>query len=155
MTDLPELLAQSLEDRSIEAAVLCLEGCGTTIIDDPAVMRRAGAFITGRDTTVPNEETVLIVGEDNVLDPVTAKVDNVEGLCAVYDSGVHRAAATVGSLKEAQMMRDMFGSDLLIIGIFDSVSEQERSDSEGLLDVIASPDAEAVTQAGERFANNS
>ena len=41
MTDIPELLAQSLEDRSIEAAVLCLKGCGTSIINDPAVMRMA------------------------------------------------------------------------------------------------------------------
>ncbi len=152
MTDIPELLAQSLEDRSIEAAVVCLKGCGTSVINDPAVIRRTGSFITGADKTEPDTETISVVGDDNVMDPETAKVDNVEGLCVVYDSGVHRAATTTGSLKEAQMMRDMFGSDLLIIGVFDSFSEQERKDSEGLLDVLLTPsDAESLSHMGEEF----
>ena len=154
MTDIPELLAQSLEDRSIEAAVLCLKGCGTSIINDPAVMRKTGSFITGADCTVPDEEAVSVVGDDNVMDPETAKVNNVEGLCVAYDSGVHRAAATTGSIKEAQMMRDMFGSDLLIIGVFDSFSEQDRKDSEGLLDILLTPsDAEPLSHSGEAFLN--
>ena len=88
------------------------------------------------------------------MDPETAKVDNVEGLCVAYDSGVHRVAATTGSIKEAQMMRDMFGSDLLIIGVFDSFSEQDRKDSEGLLDILLTPsDAEPLSHSGEAFIN--
>jgi hypothetical protein len=153
MTDVPELLARSLEDRSIEAAVLCIEGCGTSIINDPAVMRRAGPFITGSDRIVPDEGIVSIVGDDNVLDPETGKVDNVEGLCVVYDSGIHRAAATTGSLKEAQMMRDMFGSDLLIIGYLDSFPERDRGDSKGLLDVVVSGGAVALSPLGEDLLN--
>ena len=154
MTDVPELLARSLENRSIEAVVLCLEGCGTSVINDPAVMRMAGPFISGKDRAVPDEETISIVGDDNILDPETAKVDNVEGLCVIYDDGVHRAAATTGSLKEAQMMRDMFGSDLLIIGIFDSFSEQDRKDSVGLLDILISSEIEVLSQSGRAFVNN-
>ena len=154
MTDVPELLARSLENRSIEAVVLCLEGCGTSVINDPAVMRMAGPFISGKVRAVPDEETISIVGDDNILDPETAKVDNVEGLCVIYDDGVHRAAATTGSLKEAQMMRDMFGSDLLIIGIFDSFSEQDRKDSVGLLDILISSEIEVLSQSGRAFVNN-
>lgn len=154
MTDVPELLARSLEDRSIEAVVLCLEGCGTSIINDPAVMRAAGPFISGKEKTVPDEEIISIVGDDNVLDPETGKVDNVEGLCVLYDSGIHRAAATTGSLKEAQMMRDMFGSDLLIIGVFDSLSEEDRKDSAGLLDILISSDTEILSQLGRAFIDN-
>jgi hypothetical protein len=154
MIDVPELLAKSLEDRSIEAAVLCIEGCGTSIINDPAVIRRAGAFISGADNTVPDIEIISIVGDDNILDPETGKVDNVEGLCVVYDNGIHMAAASTGSLKEAQMMRDMFGSDLLVIGFFKEFSDKDRTDSEGLLDILVTDaGAEAVSQLGRGFSN--
>ena len=154
MTDVPETLAKLLEDRTIEAAVLCIEGCGTSIINDPSVMRRAGKLISGSEQTEPNPENIAMVGEDNVLDPENGKVDNVEGLCVVYDNGIHSAAASTGSLKEAQMMRDMFGSDLLIIGVFDSFSEEDRSDAKGLIDILlCGPDAEALSQLGEASLN--
>ena len=150
MTDVPEILAKMLDDRSIEAAVLCIEGCGTSIITDPSIMRRVGKLISGSDKTGPNQETISIIGDDNILDPEECKVDNVEGLCVVYDNGIHSAAASTGSLKEAQMMRDMFGSDLLIIGVFKEFSEKDRSDAKGLLDIVMSDSGtEAFSQLGE------
>ena len=150
MTDVPEILAKMLEDRSIEAAVMCIEGCGTSIITDPSIMRRVGKLISGSDKTEPDQETISIIGDDNILDPENCKVDNVEGLCVVYDNGIHSAAASTGSLKEAQMMRDMFGSDLLIIGVFKEFSEKDRSDAKGLLDIVLSDsDTEALSHLGE------
>ena len=149
MTDVPEILAKMLEDRSIEAAVMCIEGCGTSIITDPSIMRRIGKLISGSDKTEPDQETISIIGDDNILDPENCKVDNVEGLCVVYDNGIHSAAASTGSLKEAQMMRDMFGSDLLIIGVFKGFSEKDRSDAKGLLDIVLSDsDTEALSHLG-------
>ena len=154
MTDVPEILAKMLDDRSIEAAVLCIEGCGTSIITDPSIMRRVGKLISGSDKTEPDQETISIIGDDNNLDPENCKVDNVEGLCVVYDNGIHSAAASTGSLKEAQMMRDMFGSDLLIIGAFKEFSEKDRSDAKGLLDVVLSDSGtEALSHLGELSLN--
>jgi len=154
MTDVPEILAKMLDDRSIEAAVLCIEGCGTSIITDPSIMRRVGKLISGSDKTEPDQETISIIGDDNILDPENCKVDNVEGLCVVYDNGIHSAAASTGSLKEAQMMRDMFGSDLLIIGAFKEFSEKDRSDAKGLLDVVLSDSGtEALSHLGELSLN--
>jgi len=155
MTDVPAILKKALEDRTIEATVLCIEGCGTSIIDDPSVMERVGNLISGAAETAPNSSNISIIGDDNVLDPETGKVDNVEGLCVIYDSGIHRAAASTGSLKEAQMMRDMFGTDLLIIGVFDSFSDKDREDSKDLLDIVMTKDgAEILSHFGEQFANN-
>ena len=154
MTDVPEILAKMLDDRSIEAAVLCIEGCGTSIITDPSIMRRVGKLISGSDKTEPDQETISIIGDDNILDPENCKMDNVEGLCVVYDNGIHSAVASTGSLKEAQMMRDMFGSDLLIIGVFKEFSEKDRSDAKGLLDVVLSDSGtEALSHLGELSLN--
>ncbi|MBQ7621130.1 MAG: hypothetical protein IJV02_01790, partial [Candidatus Methanomethylophilaceae archaeon] len=53
----------------------------------------------------------------------------------VYDHGMHDAVVTTGSLNDAQVMRDMFGSDLCIVGIFDDAPDGIRAHD--LLDIIS------------------
>jgi len=139
MTDvkLTDLLSSALEDRRIEAAVVCVRGCGTSVITDPGVMKGLDGCIIGSESTEPDASMIGRVGEDDVLDPSKAHVDQVEGLCVVYDNGVHRVAGTTGSVKEAQMMRDMFGSDLYVIGVFEELSNEDSERARELMDIIS------------------
>ena len=154
MTDasITDLLAHALEEKIIESSVVCVEGCGTSVIADPSLVRKLSGKITGSDSAEPAQDVIDIIGEDNILDPETAKVDNIEGVCVVYDSGIHRAAVTTGSLNDAQIMRDMFGSDLCIIGVFDDAPDEIRAHE--LLDIIfvKGSAAEFVTDLGRSLA---
>ena len=154
MTDasVTDLLAHALEERTVESCVVCAEGCGTSVIADPSLMRKLSNRITGSDSAEPSADVIDIVGEDNILDPETAKVDNIEGVCVVYDSGLHKVAVTTGSLNDAQVMRDMFGSDLCILGIFDDAPDGIRARE--LLDIIFMKDSatEFVTDLGRSLA---
>jgi len=152
MNDVPRIIGNALKERIVEVAVVCLDGCGTSIISDPSVMERVGDRIIGTDSASIDQDIIDAVGADNVLDPDTAQVDNVEGVCVAYDNGIHKAAVTTGSLKEAQMMRDMFGSDLVIIGVFDKLTPEEAADADYLLDIcIDGSETRYVTDAGKRL----
>ncbi|WII08221.1 DUF2099 family protein [Methanomassiliicoccales archaeon LGM-RCC1] len=131
-TDVPAILSKSLEEKRIEVAIVCLEGSGTSVVTDPSIMKEIGPRIIGSESTEPDKQIIDIVGEDNVLDPETAKVDQIEGVCVAYDNGMHRVAVTTHSDKDAQMMRDMFGSDLCIIGILQESTDRARE----LMDII-------------------
>jgi len=148
----PQLLAATLNDRRSEVIVACLEGCGTAIINDSELILRIGDRITGSDKTQPDQETIDAVGQDNILDPEIAKVDNVEGVCVAYDNGVHSVTVTTGSVSEAQMMRDMFGSDLCIIGIFKELPESDAERARELMDILSvGSETEFVTPFGEKM----
>jgi hypothetical protein len=136
MDDIPQILSKALEDRAVEVVVACIEGCGTSIISDPSLLTKVGGKISGSDSASPDVETISAVGSDNILDPETAKVDNIEGVCVAYDNGIHKVAATTGSLTDAQVMRDMFGSDLIIVGIFDGLSDGDRDRAIELSDIV-------------------
>ena len=132
-----DILCPALGDRSIEVAVVCIEGCGTSVISDPSLLKSIDGKITGASETEVSAETIQIVGEDNILDSETAKVDNIEGVCVAYDNGIHRVAVTTGSVDDSQVMRDMFGSDLLIIGLFGSeLSGKDAERAASLFDII-------------------
>jgi hypothetical protein len=144
------MLAKALDDRTIEVAVVCLEGCGTSLISDPSLMRDVGTFIIGSSETAPNQDIISKVDPENILNPEDAKVDNIEGVCVAYDNGVHRVAVTTGSVEDAQMMRDMFGSDLYVIGILDGLQEKDEERARELMDIIVKDDSiEFVTEFGK------
>ena len=153
MTDasVAEFLIHALREKIVETSVVCIEGCGTSVIADPSILEKVGDRITGSDSAEPDNNIIDIVGEDNILDPETAKVDNIEGVCVVYDHGMHDAVVTTGSLNDAQVMRDMFGSDLCIVGIFDNTPDGIRAHD--LLDIISVKGSklEFVTTLGKKL----
>jgi len=150
------VLCPALDDRRIEVAVVCIEGCGTSVISEPSLLEKIDDKITGASETEVSGETVETVGEDNILDPETAKVDNIEGVCVAYDNGIHRVAVTTGSVNDAQVMRDMFGSELLIIGLFDSeLSEKDSDRARYLFDIISvNGRTEVFTEFGKGFCDS-
>jgi hypothetical protein len=154
MDGVPQILGRALRDRAIEVAVVCIEGCGTSILSDPSQMEKVCDRITGSDSTEPDQAIIDVLGPDNILDPETAKVDNIEGVCVAYDNGIHKVAVTTGSLNDAQVMRDMFGTDLCIIGLLEDGFDADRA--RDLLDIISTKDGiESVTAFGKELGERS
>ena len=132
-----ELLCLALKNKKIEAAVIGADGCGTAVITKPSLVQGMGGRISGICETEPIPKVIEAIGPENVVDPDTAKLDMVEGVCIAYDKGYHKVAVTTPFVKDAQMMRDMFGSDLIIIGVHTSgMSEKDAEDAFELFDII-------------------
>ena len=132
-----ELLCLALKNKKIEAAVIGADGCGTAVIKDPALVQGMGGRISGICETSPIQTVIEAIGPENVVDPETAKLDMIEGVCMAYDKGYHKVAVTTPSVKDAQMMRDMFGTDLIIMGVHTScMSEEDAELAFELFDVI-------------------
>ncbi len=148
--NISDILGEALRNHIIETAVLCVEGCGTSVVSDPSLVIEINDKITGSDKTEPDADMISKIGDDNILDPEIAKMDNIEGVCVAYDAGIHRVAVTTGSVKDAQIMRDMFGSDLYIIGLFNSLDDDESEKAHSLIDIlIVGGKIEFVTEFGK------
>ncbi len=132
-----EILCLALKNKKIEAAVIGADGCGTAIINKPSLVQGMGGRISGICETEPIPKVIEAIGPENVVDPETAKLDMIEGVCKAYDRGLHKVAVTTPSVKDAWMMRDMFGTDLTIIGVHTTgMSEKDADDAFELFDII-------------------
>ncbi len=132
-----ELLCLALKNKKIEAAVIGADGCGTAVITDPYIVQGMGGRISGICETEPIQKVIDAIGPENVVDPDTAKLDMIEGVCIAYDKGYHNVAVTTPSVKDAQMMRDMFGSSLVIMGVHTSgMDEKDAEKAFELFDII-------------------
>lgn len=132
-----EILCLALKNKKIEAAVIGADGCGTAIIRDPSLVQGMGGRISGICETEPIPKVIEAIGPENIVDPDTTKLDMIEGVCMAYDKGMHKVAVTTPSVQDAWMMRDMFGSDLTIIGVHTSgMSEKDAEDAFELFDII-------------------
>lgn len=132
-----ELLCLALKNKKIEAAVIAADGCGTAVISNPCIVQGMGGRISGICETEPIPKVIEAIGPENVVDPDTAKIDMIEGVCKAYDKGLHKVAVTTTSVQDAWMMRDMFGTDLIIIGVHTSgMTEKDAADAFELFDII-------------------
>lgn len=132
-----EILCLALKNKKIEAAVIAADGCGTAVIRNPCIVQGMGGRISGIRETEPIPKVIEAIGPENIIDPDTAKIDMVEGVCLAYDKGMHKVAVTTASVEDAWVMRDMFGSDLIIMGVHTSgMTEKQAEDAFELFDVI-------------------
>lgn len=146
-----ELLCLALKNQKIEAAVIAADGCGTAVIRKPSIVQGMGGRISGIRETEPIPKVIEAIGPENVVDPDTAKIDMIEGVCKAYDKGLHKIAVTTTSVQDAWMMRDMFGTDLTIIGVHTSgMSEKDAEDAFELFDIITACASKYVREVYHR-----
>ena len=82
-----ETLGTLLEEKIIQCAVIVCEGCGTVILEDPELVQGIGGRISGIISTTPIDEIIKVVGNDKVLNPEKAKINQVEGVIKAIDDG--------------------------------------------------------------------
>ncbi len=132
-----EILCLALKNHKIDAAVIAADGCGTAVITRPKLVQGMGGRISGICETEPIPKVVEAVGAENMVDPLTAKIDMIDGVGLAYSKGYKKVAVTTPSVKDAQAMRDIFGSDLTIVGVHTSgMSEEDAKTAFDLFDII-------------------
>ena len=90
-----EILRSNVKLGNIDCVVGACEGVGTVLMTDPDVVQGVGGRVSGLVSTTPIEEIISQLGVENVLDPSTAKLDQLEGLKKAIDMGYKNIAVTV------------------------------------------------------------
>ncbi|MCD1293390.1 hypothetical protein CUJ83_00055 [Methanocella sp. CWC-04] len=102
-----EIICTAMTLKLVEAAVLVCEGCGTVIVTDPEMVQGIGGRVSGLVSTTPIPGLISRIGEENVLDPENAAVDQVEGVKKAIAMGYNDIAVSIVSGSDARKMRSM------------------------------------------------
>ena len=84
-----------LEENVIDSVVMVLEGCGTLIVNEPELVQGIGGRVSGLVKTNPIPELIAEIGEDNIVNPETAEINQIEGIKLAISKGFKNIAVTV------------------------------------------------------------
>lgn len=134
-----ETLSSALINNEIDAAVIAADGCGTAVMTDPEIVQGMGGRISGICETEPIPAVVEAVGEENMLDPRTARIDSVAGAEKAFSMGYRRVAVTTPFMSDARILRDRHGDDVLIVAVHTTgMSEADARAAFDVCDIITS-----------------
>ena len=92
-----EMMHTAMDKGMIDAAVIVCEGCGTVVIDEPDMVQGIGGRVSGLVSTTPIPELIKRIGTEKVLDPATAKIDQVAGTEKAIAMGYKNIAVSTAS----------------------------------------------------------
>jgi putative methanogenesis marker protein 8 len=102
-----EIICTAIKQKHIEAAVLVCEGCGTLIVTDPEMVQGIGGRVSGLVSTTPIREIIYRVGAGNVLDPATARIDQIAGVEKAIEMGYRNIAVSIINGSTAKKIREI------------------------------------------------
>jgi putative methanogenesis marker protein 8 len=120
-----ELLAMAVSKGMLDAAVLVADGAGTVVVTDPELIQGIGGRISGIIETTPIAEVVQTVGKFNVLDPDKGSIDQFSGTHLAFKLGHRKVGVTVAKAEDARMIRDGFGSNVMIFAVHTTGVDQK------------------------------
>lgn len=115
-----ELLGMAVTEGRLDAAVLVCDGAGTLVATDPELIQGIGGRISGIVETSPIAEVIDAIGRDRVLDPSTAKIDQLAGTELAFKLGFKKVGVTVSFAEDAKALRDRFGEKVAIFAVHGS-----------------------------------
>ncbi len=124
-----ELLAMAVSDGILDAAVLVSDGAGTVVVTDPELIQGIGGRISGMIETTPIAEVIEAVGRENVLDPGKGSIDQFNGTHLAFKLGHRKVGVTVAKASEARMIRDGFGSSVMLFAVHTTGADQKDARS--------------------------
>jgi putative methanogenesis marker protein 8 len=102
-----EIICTAIRQKKVDAAVLVCEGCGTLVVTDPDMVQGIGGRVSGLVSTTPIPGLIERVGPQNVLDPGTARIDQVEGVKKAIGMGFKNIAVSVIDGSTAYKMKQL------------------------------------------------
>lgn len=102
-----EILRSNVKLGNIDCVVGACEGCGTLLMTDPDIVQGVGGRVSGLVSTTPIPEIIDKIGPENILNPETAELNQVEGVKLAIKKGYKKIAVTVISgplIKEIRML---------------------------------------------------
>ncbi len=128
-----ELLGMTVFEGILECAVIAGDGAGTMVLDDPEMIQGIGGRISGMVETSPIAGVIEAIGAERVLDPKTAKIDQVDGVAKAVDMGYRSIGVTIAFPQDAALIREEYGNKVAIFAVH--TSGIELTDAEELFDV--------------------
>lgn len=149
-----ETLGTLLDEKMIDCAVIVSEGCGTVIVEDPEFVQGMAGRISAFLSTSPIEKIIVAVGPQNVLNPETAEINQIEGVLKAIRMGHKKIAVSIISADDSKKLRDIEkeneGVNIYIFAAH--VSEMSKEEAEELFDyadVITGCASKYIREVGE------
>ena len=124
-----ELLGMALSKKMLDCAVLVCEGAGTVVVDDPELVQGIGGRVSGILETDPIPEVMDAIGRERVLDPMTGRIDQFEGVQLARELGYTRIGVSVATGRDAEHIRHELGSSALIFAVHTTLVSEEEARS--------------------------
>jgi putative methanogenesis marker protein 8 len=146
-----EVLAMCVEEDILDCGVIVCDGAGTVVITDPEIIQGIGGRISGLVETSPISEVIDAIGEERVLDPSSAKIDQVDGVKLARKLGNERIGVTVARADDAQSIREICGNDVVIFAVHTTgVSHDEAGILFDNCDVITACASRPIREIGKK-----
>lgn len=113
-----EILKTNTEMGLLDCVVGVLEGCGTILITDPDTIQGVGGRVSALVSTTPIPEMIDKIGPENVLNPQTCELNQLEGLKMAIDKGYKNIAVTILPCDMIQEIRELEIPDDVNVYIF-------------------------------------
>ncbi|WP_458457083.1 methanogenesis marker 8 protein [Methanobrevibacter sp.] len=132
-----EVMCTLLEKDVIDAVVMVLEGCGTVIVTEPELVQGIGGRVSGLVETSPIPELSEKLGEENVLNPETAEIDQEKGIELAISRGFKNIAVTITLAEDAEKINALKEkySDVNIYVFVVHTSKRTSEEARKLFDV--------------------
>lgn len=122
-----EVMSMCVSKGILDCAITVCDGSGTAIVDDAELVQGIGGRISGLVETSPIDEIIEAIGRDRVLDPETARIDQVAGARKAWDMGYRKIGVTVAKGNDAALLRKEFGESVLLFAVHTSGLEKEET----------------------------
>ncbi|ADZ10682.1 methanogenesis marker protein 8 [Methanobacterium lacus] len=146
-----ETLTTILKEGEIDAVVSVCEGCGTVILTEPELVQGTGGRVSGLVSTCPIEKLMEEVGQDNVLDPANASIDQIAGTMKAIEMGFKKIAVTIVSADDAIRLREIEAENK-DVNIFIFVAHVTEMSEENAITIFNH--ADVVTGCASKYIRN-
>ena len=102
-----EIVCTAMVKKLVDAAVIVCEGTGTLVVTDPEMVQGIGGRVSGLVSTTPIPEIIEKVGRQNIVDPATAKIDQVAGVKKAIAMGYKNIAVSIIDGTGAKEMKEI------------------------------------------------
>ena len=145
-----ETLSTLLDENIIDCAVIVSDGCGTIILTDPEFVQGMAGRISAFIKTSPITKVIDAIGPENVLNPETAEINQIDGTLKAIDKGYKNIAVSIVSPEDAKKLRDIEKkNENITIYIFAAhVTEMSEDDANALFD-----NADIITSCASKYVN--
>ncbi|MBN1110228.1 MAG: DUF2099 family protein [Methanomassiliicoccales archaeon] len=122
-----EIMGMCIKKGILDCAVTVCDGAGTAVVTDPELVQGIGGRISGLIETSPIDSVIAVIGAENVLDPRTARIDQVAGARKAWEMGYRRIGVTLARANDAALLRKEFGEDVVLFAVHTSGLEEEEA----------------------------
>lgn len=129
-----EIISTLISDEIVDCAIMVLEGAGTVLVKNSKLAQGVGGRVSGLVSTTPINEVISNIGEENVLNPENAEINQVEGVKKAISQGYKNIAVSVVSSEDAKKIRELANEDINIYIFAVHVTGLSYDEAEALFD---------------------